>query len=177
MSENICAECKYLLPDEDKKDGNKYKCDYYSSTYVYGSDEGCSHFWEARYRSTAEINSLSSDNTGCFFTTACMKAMKDDFDDKCYELESIRKVRDRFKDKYAGDISFYYHNAPHAVKAINDLPNSNKIWLQLYNDLVMKTVQLIEKENFDEAYTHYKNVSIDLFRRYYPECLIDNENT
>ena len=171
MSEknNICAECKYLLTDE--RDGSKYRCDYYSSMWVYGSDDACSHFWEDRYRPQREVDSLSSSNTGCFFTTACMKAMKDDFDDKCYELKTIRKIRDRFKDKYAKEIRFYYDNAPYVVKAINLLPNSSEIWNHLYDELVMKTVHLIEDEKFDEAYAHYKSVSIDLFKQYHPKCL------
>ena len=172
MSEEkkICAECGYLLPNE--RDGSKYKCDYYyTPTYVYGSDSACSHFYEDRYRPQREVDSLSSDNTGCFFTSASMKAMKDAFDDKCYELETIRKIRDRFKDKYAKEIRFYYDNAPQVVKAINALPDSNDIWKHLFNELVMKTVHLIESENYDEAYAHYKTVSTDLFKKYYPECL------
>jgi len=176
MSEKkICAECGYLLPNE--RDGSKYKCDYYyCPTYVYGSDSACSHFYEDRYRPQREVDSLSSSNTGCFFTTACMEAMKDDFDDECYELESIRKIRDRFKVRYAKDIRFYYDNAPYVVKVINGLPNCNEIWNCLYHELVLKTVQLIERENFEEAYAHYKAVSVKLFEQYYPECLATNHS-
>lgn len=169
MSENICAECRYLETDE--RSGSKYKCGYYSDVWVYGSDDACSHFWGDNYRSQRDVDSLSSDNTGCFFTTACMKAKADKFDDKCYELETIRKIRDRYKDRYADDIRFYYDNAPRVVKAINALPDGGSIWQRLYDELVLKAVHLIENGSYAEAFAHYKKVSNELFEKYCPECL------
>ena len=54
---NICAECKYLDPDE--MNGYKYKCDNFSGVWVYGSESACGSFCEDRYRSQSEIDSLS----------------------------------------------------------------------------------------------------------------------
>ena len=55
------------------------------------------------------------------------------------------------------DICEYYHTAPIIVEKINKSPNAVEIFHQIYNDLVIPCVTLIDNGCNEEAYHKYKD--------------------
>ena len=100
---------------------------------------------------------------GCFLTTACMRNHLKEFDNNCEELKVLRWFRDNFVSKE--DINEYYDIAPKIVNIINNDINSNKIYACIYDNLIVKCVELIKKSNYNEAYNLYKN-SILILKQY-----------
>ena len=104
---------------------------------------------------------------GCYLTTACIEYQNTTFDDNCYELTALRKFRDTYLEtKYPEDIQTYYATAPSIVDAINHLPNVSEIWVEVYDDLIVPSIQYIENDKLDEAYHHYKDYSLMLAKKY-----------
>lgn len=100
----------------------------------------------------------------CFLTTACMKAQAEAFDDKCHELETLRWFRDRYVSKE--DIDHYYRIAPSIVQKIDAAPNAAEVYHAIYSDVVSVCVQAIESQQFDLAYSTYKNAVLKLEQTY-----------
>lgn len=159
----VCASCRHY--DTNDRMGSKCRCTKYD-VYLYG-DDTCKSFHEDNNRSQSEIDSYINGNSGCcIITKAFQEHQKESFNDKSYELETIRKMRNLFKERYSDDIRYYYMHSPYVVQGINKLENSKEIWEFLYNELVVRTVRLIENEKFDEAYSNYKTITTDLFNQY-----------
>ena len=110
--------------------------------------------------STGEVQN----NGGCYLTTACMKHFLNDFNDKCYELQLLRWFRDNFVSEE--DIAHYYETAPIIVDAINQLPNNNVIYSQIYFDIIEYCVKAIEQGQYDIAYKRYKDSILALEEKY-----------
>ena len=106
----------------------------------------------------------SSGSGGCYLTTACMKHFMNNFNDKCYELQLLRWFRDNFVSKE--DVDHYYETAPIIVSAINQLPNNNVIYSQIYFDIIEYCVKAIEHEQYDIAYKRYKDSILTLEEKY-----------
>ncbi len=88
-------------------------------------------------------------------TTACCgyKGLKDD----CYELETIRKLRDQYimKQSYGKElIDTYYAEAPAIVDSINTMPNREAVWEKVYNS-IQDIVKTIDDNMYDEAVIKY----------------------
>lgn len=94
-------------------------------------------------------------DTRCYLTTACMRNFKNNFDDQCYQLDILRWFRDKFVSKE--DKEHYYEIAPIIVKEIEKSNNKDMIYKYIYNNVVSYCVRKIEDENFQEAYSRYKN--------------------
>lgn len=92
-------------------------------------------------------------NGGCYLTTACMEHFKTLFEDDCYELRVLRWFRDEYVDK--ADINHYYKTAPIVVEAINSLPEHNKIYDYIYDNVVYTCVKNIEEGQYNKAYDTY----------------------
>lgn len=97
----------------------------------------------------------SSGSGGCYVTSACMKYMQDKFDDNCYELIVLRWFRDNFV--FKEDIKHYYETAPIIVSSINEEEKADLIYDYIYDNVVDYCVRQIEKGNYEEAYSRYKN--------------------
>ena len=104
---------------------------------------------------------------GCYLTSACMSAKGEEFVDKCYELELLRKFRDSYvKENYPEDIEKYYAMAPKIVEKVNGLKENGDVFQKMYDELVLPCCGLIEENKLYEAYTRYKNYSIGLAEKY-----------
>ena len=101
---------------------------------------------------------------GCFLTTACMKVQSEAFDDKCHELETLRWFRDHHVSQE--DIDHYYRIAPSIVLLIDAKPNAVEIYQTIYQDVVSVCVEAIENQQFEQAYTTYKNAVVKLEQEY-----------
>lgn len=107
------------------------------------------------------------DDSGCYLTTACIRALNTSFDDDCYELTTLRKFRDTFvKKEHPEAVREYYDVAPKIVESINRRPDSQKIYCKIYEDLVLGTLRLIEEGSSEDAYSLYRNYSINLASDY-----------
>ena len=113
--------------------------------------------------STDEVQSGS----GCFLTTACVSAMKNDFRDNCYELTILRAFRDSYaKSKYVSEIERYYKIDPHIVNAINNCSESMAQYKDMFDRLIVPIVRLIENKNFEEAFQLYRSYSLELEKQW-----------
>ena len=92
---------------------------------------------------------------GCYLTTACIKHFKENFDDNCNELMTLRWFRDNFVSKE--DVKHYYDVAPMIVDKINSIPENNKIYKWIYAQVVQPCVVAIQNKNYEFAYNRYKN--------------------
>ena len=101
---------------------------------------------------------------GCFLTTACMMVQTEAFDDKCHELETLRWFRDHHVSQE--DIDHYYCIAPSIVLLIDAQPNAAEIYQTIYQDVVSVCVEAIENQQFEQAYTTYKNAVVKLEQEY-----------
>ena len=111
-----------------------------------------------------------SSSGGCYLTTACVRA-KGLLDD-CDELQTLRHFRDNYmKSTPEGkcDIEHYYAVAPDIVKKINSLENASNIWKSLYEVLVVPSVAFVQAGKYEEAYTLYKKVALELENKYIVE--------
>ena len=104
-----------------------------------------------------------SDNR-CYLTTACMKYLREKFDDNCYELTVLRWFRDNFVNQ--NDIEHYYNVAPTIVARINDEDRSNTIYDYIYDSIIDYCVTEIENGNYEEAYRRYKESILALETHY-----------
>lgn len=93
-----------------------------------------------------------------------MKHMNGDFDDDCYELTILRCFRDNFV--ATEDIKHYYEIAPLIVESINKSPDSNEIYISIYERIIMVCLNAIQNGNYALAYETYKNAILDLEREF-----------
>lgn len=112
----------------------KTKIDFYDSCPAENENHKSIHINYDENTGSGTITDTTSGKTEttdikCFLTTACMKRMKDHFDDRCYELLILRWFRDNFV--LPEDIKHYYEIAPQIVRAINESPNCNEIYMKI----------------------------------------------
>lgn len=92
---------------------------------------------------------------GCYLTTACMKHFRKNFDDRCEELTVLRWFRDNFVTQ--ADIEHYYRIAPIVVSAIENSLDEEKIYKDIYNNVVATCVNAIKHGDYAFAYSRYKD--------------------
>ena len=103
----------------------------------------------------------------CYLTTACVRARG--LSDTCSELRTMRDFRDGYAAKREGgmrDIGLYYKNAPGVVKRINLSEDPASVWEEIYDRLVLPSVELIKNGRNEEAYALYRDVTLELARRF-----------
>lgn len=86
-------------------------------------------------------------------------------EDNCYQLSILRKYRDDYLTKFqdgANDVEHYYKIAPDIVSKINSSSNKNEILNNIYNQLIIPCISLIENKEFDKAHKFYKNYTLQL---------------
>lgn len=141
---------------KDCKNGEVSRYGIYCNVYhhTYNEYDGCDRHFSPKQ---------SSSSSGCFLTTACVEIMGKP--DDCYELNTLRNFRDNFilKDANGGlVINEYYVLAPQIVKEISKRDDANEVFKKIYNDLIVKTVKLIEESQFSSAYILYKQYILNL---------------
>lgn len=95
---------------------------------------------------------------GCFITTATVDYIGEQDDGPT--LTTLRWFRDNIMMKnepWKKDIEEYYEIAPSIVDKINNSANKEKIYKEIYNEL-LKAVGQINDKMYEEAYMTYKNM-------------------
>jgi hypothetical protein len=147
----------------------KDKIDIYDSCPAENEDHGSIHINFDSNSGTGTITDTTSGSTettsiGCYLTTACMRHMQNKFDDNCYELTTLRWFRDNFVSKE--DIELYYKKAPLIVEAIENTPNNNSVYNDIYENVIVPCVRAIENKEYASAYKRYKDNILSLEKKY-----------
>ncbi len=106
-------------------------------------------------------------SSDCFLTTACVTAKG--LPNDCRELTVLRAFRDFYLSEQDGgkdEIAEYYRIAPAIVNAINAASSSTLLWEELYANLIIPCVNLIEEGNNAAAYELYRSYVKALSERY-----------
>lgn len=96
---------------------------------------------------------------GCYLTTACVNTKN--LQDDCRELTILRSFRDNYlmhQSNGRADIQEYYQTAPKIVEVINGQNNKDEIYEELYNNVIVPCVELIEQGKNEEVYDKYKTM-------------------
>ena len=123
--------------------------------------------WGYHYSDCPRYKDRDSSSSGCFLTSACTEARG--LPDDCEELTTLRKFRDGYmKTLPQGqtDICEYYRIAPAIVAKIHSMHNARSIFDQIYTELVLPCVKLIQSNKNEEAYTKYCNYVRSLQEQY-----------
>ena len=106
--------------------------------------------WGNRYR--------DSGSSGCFLTSACVdyygKA------DDCYELTTLRSLRDDYLLKIEGGkdlVEQYYLIAPRIVEKIDASNNRGKYYAKIY-EKILECINLCEEKQFSNSVMVYKDM-------------------
>lgn len=145
----------------------KDKADYNSGK---DSDWSRSSSNSSENPSTGEIQRSG----GCYLTSACMKHFKENFDDKCYELEVLRWFRDNFVSKE--DIKHYYEIAPQIVLAISQCGRDDIVYDYIYDNVVDACVNAIENGDYEFAYNRYKSSILSLEESFVKPLIQENSD-
>lgn len=121
--------------------------------------------YDGTYKTEDNVNGSNEKSSGsCFLTTACMRHYLDQFDDNCYELTILRWFRDMFVSKE--DIKHYYETAPIIVDSISKMLDTDKIYSDIYINVISVCIKAIENGNYDFAYETYKKCILNLEEEY-----------
>ena len=148
-------ECSYYYYDSGYSCALKRQKEGNSSI---DSDTVHKYCWGYHYRECPRYKNKDSSSGGCFLTSACTEARG--LPDDCEELTVLRAFRDGYMKRLPhgqADICEYYQIAPVIVEKIHTLPNSKEILNQIYTDLVLPCVALIQAEKNDAAYRKYRD--------------------
>ena len=120
-----------------------------------------------KYGNESSVEPEKKDDSGCYLTTACMRALSQSFNDDCHELGTLRAFRDAYvKERHPEAVEEYYRVAPKIVAAISQREYSQSIYQKIYEELVLGTLRLIEQNLCEEAYILYRDYSLVLNRTY-----------
>lgn len=112
-----------------------------------------------------------NNTSSCFLTSACTEAKG--LPDDCKELTVLRTFRDTYlRNAENGDaeICEYYHTAPAIVEKIKASGESRIIFEQIYTELVLPCVELIEAGKNEEAREKYRAYVKLLQARFLPNA-------
>ena len=109
------------------------------------------------------------DDSSCYLTTACLRALRADFDDGCEELTILRGFRNSFvREHHPEAIWEYYRIAPGIVSEIQKQANHQEIFEAIYRELVEPCVALIKEGRLVDAYELYSTYSRSLEATFCP---------
>jgi hypothetical protein len=102
----------------------------------------------------------------CFITTAAVEVIGESDDGPT--LSTLRWFRDNImlaREDWKADAEEYYKIAPSIVESLNDLSNSKEIYTSIYQDYLLKAVAFIKNEQYEEAYTTYRDM-VNKYKEY-----------
>lgn len=161
------AQCQFLRKENDdyycdadaEKSGKRGLSDMdYVSTFCFDKN---------KFKSCRLYKRVMKGEEQCFLTTACVESKG--LDDNCYELTCLRRFRDEYlmKDNYGRtEVKKYYKIAPKIIENIDRLPNSNLVYDNIYENLILKCISLIEKNENEQAFRLYKETIEKLEKEY-----------
>lgn len=129
-----------------------------SRCYYYDPDND----WCEKYKKKVSNNNREKycwDGGGCdkcYLTTAMCQVLGKN--DDCFELESMRKLRDDFmaKDsKHLHCIQEYYDSAPAIVERLETSNKKNEIAITMQNSYILPISELFKHGKGDEAVQKY----------------------
>ncbi|MBU4283638.1 MAG: hypothetical protein KJ968_00895 [Nanoarchaeota archaeon] len=115
--------------------------------------------WDKSGGGSSSKSSGGSSNSGCYLTTACVRAMG--LPDDCLELNVLRNFRDRYLMSQPSGIRAvkeYYRIAPEIVQCIDEREDAQSIWQATYRDIGY-AVSLILSRDFEGAFKHYQQMT------------------
>ena len=99
----------------------------------------------------------------CFIATACLEAQGLSAD--CWELNTLREFRDRFIRSLplgAALVKIYYLIAPKIVARIDATADSEAIYWGLYQNMVLRSIELIEQGKNKVAFFNACKICVGL---------------
>ena len=135
--------------------------------YIKLSNTNSSDIDNIVYVNSDEYRYDNTEAYQCCIVTACIKAKG--LPDDCYELKTLRNFRDEYiKSLFDGKeiVSNYYDIASIILNKIYEVPNSNEIFLDIYSDLVLKSVTLIENNKNQQTFFYFKGYIDKLKKKY-----------
>ena len=108
-----------------------------------------------------------SNASGCFLTTACVRARN--LPDDCLELETLRAFRDSYlrnRPDGPGLIAEYYAIAPALLAAIDACPDAVGVYHRIYHNTIRPCIRLIQAGRMEEALDLYRGTIARLQVRY-----------
>ena len=119
------------------------------------------------YREKMKEPAGNDSSTDCFLTSACTAARG--LPDDCHELTVLRNYRDNWLKQQPDGvllIAHYYEVAPKIVEVIDKLENRLMIWDEVYREMVLPCVAMIEKGQNEDALKLYRRITEQLEERY-----------
>ena len=140
----------------------KFKVRTYEFVNALGKDD------EKLFSIPYPSSSSSGDDLDCFLTTACVYHRK--MADDCYELNSLRDLRDNFMMNTADGreiVKNYREVGPSLIRSINACENSSEIYEYMYQHLVVPSVSMVKEGKKQEAVDYYQQFVIQLKQEYF----------
>lgn len=109
----------------------------------------------------------SSGDWRCYITSATVSSMN--LPDNCDELNTLRWFRDHVmmcSDQGRREISNYYQTAPQIVTAINQRPDANQIYQEIFYRHITPSVSAIINGRHHDAYAIYKSMVSETWNRF-----------
>lgn len=134
------------------------------------SDFHSKHDSSSSNDSNSDNSNSSSSGGGCFITTATLQSIGKS--DNCIELNCFRNFRDNWLLNQPNGkemISEYYVVAPKIVSVINSLPDSDKIYQDIWIGSILPCFKLINELSYSQATEIYCKVVKDLKSTYLSE--------
>lgn len=104
------------------------------------------------------ITNQGSSSGGCFISSVIYQAINND--DNCYELQTLRNFRDNvlLKDNKGSELVHeYYRIAPEIAYRLEN-KNDNMLYQHIVDNYLNKTIQHIEKQEFNQAILLYREM-------------------
>jgi hypothetical protein len=151
-----CMSCLYYYRSSDGQDGcSKGHYSGYNTPSIT-----IDHCYDYKHKeSEYTANSNRSSKSGCFVTTAVCDILGKD--DKCFELEILRKFRDEelLTDKGLEKLVFeYYRISPRFVNKILTLEKNKEFAEFLLNEYINNIIENIQNAKKDKAIELYKKM-------------------
>jgi len=150
------------------------KCDHLGSGFGIGKGKAktcqykcldCKKLFVKRETDEGEIGSSK-----CYITTATFIALNI-CDDNCSELQKFRWYRDNILIKEPDGkelIEEYYRTAPLIVQKLEELPNKEEVYKQIWDKYLSKCLQFLDKKQF----TKVKETYVEMVRTLRKKFLI-----
>ena len=134
--------------------------------------ESKTHYEKSESYKTTSSNHHSSG--GCFITTAAVKNLK--AADNCEELELMRAFRDKYlttSDTAQRLVLEYYKIAPEICKKIDSSDDSSKIYKDIWDNYISKSITCIKNGEISRAQLLYIKMTLMLAQKY--DVQVNNE--
>ena len=114
------------------------------------------------------FNNQPKKNSGCFITTATCQSRN--LPDDCHELTVLRHFRDNYmknNNEMNAEIEEYYEIAPIICQNIENEPNSQEIYENIYEKWLKSAVLAVDNGENEQAHDIYKDMVLSLKKEFY----------